>query len=403
MEIRRREPMKIIKRLQAILVLTVALLCSGIIFAGAQDVQAASSAGQVEVSVVNYDALEMTVKPNGNAVVYFSTNKSTWNELEYYTTSSGNIQADISWISANSETTLYLKGNINTKITEVTIPKQNTTLKVTFDKVDGLITLMNTEEAESFQWRKSTDYSWHTVSLDEGSSSFQGFLKEIEQFRVKGAKLIIRTAQIPGTSADDPGVRPSKEITVSITKRGNAPSVTVNIKTLKLNTTEKMEYSLDGGKNWKDCRKTMTLESLLPDTLYQGGKSEDGSVMFRKTATTSAPYSKTFTLNVPAQKAAPGSTIKYYTQDGKYLYLQFSDASASLMYEYTIIKPGKEFDPATASWKTVKKDTLIKIGKNTAPENSKVYFRYKGVAASVSKGISLQLPSAYASFTVTYN
>lgn len=393
--------MKLIRKLRMILILTVALACFSIGFNKAETLFAADNASQVEVASIDYNALELKLKPNGNSVIYFSTNKSTWNVLEYYVNSEGYACTDISWIAATSNKTLYFKGGSDTRITEVTIPKQNT-IKVKFDKVDGMVTISNTEDAEYFQWRKNTDYNWHTVSLEEGSAEYKQFVSSLEQFRVKGAKIVIRTAQTPGTSAQDPGSRPSKEATLSITKRGNAPNVSVNMKTLKLNTTEKMEYSLDGGNTWKNCMKTMTLESLLPNTLYKDGKSaQAGSVLFRKIATAAVPYSKTQTLTIPAQKAAP-TTISHYTQDSKYLFLQFSDASTSLIYEYTIVKPGKSFDPVKAVWKAVKKNTPIKLTKTSAPEGSTIYYRYKGITANISKGITPVLPSAYGSFKVTF-
>lgn len=396
--------MKLIRKLQTILILTVALVCLGI---GCTDTQKffaegttdSAQAGQVEVVKIDYDSLIITLNTNGNSVVSYSTNKTAWNVVEFFQgQNDGEICMDISWIAVGSQKTLYFKGDQNTKVIQVTLPKQ-TAIKAKFDKVDGILTLSNTGDATHFQWRKSTDYTWNTVSLNEKSQEYEQFIKNLEQFRVKGAKLLIRTAQIPGESEDNPGARPSKAVTVSITKRGNAPNVSVNIKTLKLNTTTKMEYSLDGIK-WTDCEKTMTLESLLPKTLYKNGTSAKDTVLIRKAETANVPYSKTQTLTIPAQRAVP-TTVSYYIQDSKYVFLQFSDASDTNMYEYVVVKPGKTFDPAKAAWKTVKK-TSIKLSKSSAPDGSKIYYRLKGTKANTAKGIDLVLPSAYGELTVTF-
>lgn len=396
---------KIERKWQLTFILFTFMLFSSLLFAS-PSITAYAAAAAVEVEAIDYNELTLTLNRNENKIVYFSTDKTNWSELEAEDSSLAKWVMDISWVSNTKEVTLYFKGDIVTKVTEVTIPKMNSSIKAKFDKVDGLLTLSNTEDADYFQWRKNTDYTWYTVPLDENQIAYKQFVAELEFLRTKGAKIIVRTAPVNGTK-DSVGQRPSKEITVSITKRGNAPSIKVNIKTLKLNTTVKQEYSLNNGITWKDCLSSMQLEDIVPSVLKKNG-GKDAVVLFRTIATNSAPYSKTLTLNIPGQKAAPtagvkkAATISYYTQDDKYLFMQFTDAAEDLQYEYVIIKPGKEFDPAKASWRTVKNNKLIKTSKNSAPEGAVVYFRYKGINENVSKGIKLQLPSEYASFNVSY-
>lgn len=399
---------KIERKWQSTFILFVLMLFSSFLFADPSITTYAATAAEVEITAIDYEKLTLTLKPNGNNIVYFSTNKTKWSEVEAKDNTQLDWVMDISWVSASKEVTLYFKGDIETEIVEVKLPKMNTSIKAKFDKVDGTITFSNIGNAEHFQWRKNTDYTWHTVPLDETHTDYKAFIKQLETFRVKGAKIVIRTVSVNGTPTSL-GERPSKEITVSITKRGNVPSVKVNIKTLKLNTTVKQEYSEDNGTTWKECFKTMELADIAPSVLYNNGTpGTDKTILFRTIATNTAPHSKVLTLNIPGQKKAPviggkeSSTVSCYTEDDKYFFLQFKDASANLQYEYVIIKPGKEFNATKAAWKTVKNSKLIKMSKKSVPEGTTVYIRYKGVAQNVSKGIELQLPSGYNSLNVTY-
>ena len=52
---------------------------------------------------------------------------------------------DISWISTNSDYELDLKGSDDETVVSVELPKCNTALKVTFDKIDGIIEFANEE------------------------------------------------------------------------------------------------------------------------------------------------------------------------------------------------------------------------------------------------------------------
>lgn len=387
--------------LRVLLVAAVCLFFSGIAALTPQTVYAADgdTAGEVKIADIDYDNLTMSINADGNSIVYYSKDKKKWYELEGYdsTVDKINVRAmDISWVSATADTKLYFKGNQNTKIITVTLPKRNTALKVKFDKVTGDIEISNSEAAVAFEWRKKTDYDWKSVPIDgQGDPAYDAFLKEIEGLRVKGAKIIIRTPSVNGTSADDTGARDSKEVTLSVTKRANAPSVTVNIKKFTLNTTVAQEYSIDGGNDWKECDKTMQLSSILP-----GGIAAGGEIWIRKAATSTAGYSKTRVIPIEAQRAAPGSLAYYF--EGKKLVIQFADASTTNQYEYFVQKPGKDFDPTTAAWKTVKTNKVIKMTRTTAPEGSIVYFRYKGTTANRSKGIDAVLPSAYKSQVIQY-
>lgn len=361
----------------------------------------ADAASAVTLGTINYEDLTLQVFGNHNSIVFYSTDQLKWIEVEG-TYEAGAYLMDISWISSSSDVTLYFKGNSNASVAMITIPAQNNDFKATFDKVEGTFYFEDTDMADSFEWRKATDYHWNSVSLDESSASYQAFLNTVEALRIKGAKLIIRLPQVPG-NAIDPGSRPSKEITLTIPARADAPKVTVNSSKLTLNTTTAMEYYDEALRMWMECSKTMTVEEIAPKALYQNG-SNNVTLKIRTAATEKAPHSKTLTLTIPGQPAAPkigGNTddVSYYYVNSK-LTLVFNLASKTNQYEYAIIKPGADFDPAKAKWNTVSQTKPMTLANSTAPDGSIVYIRKKGTDANATKNINLVLSSAIASFTV---
>ena len=156
-------------------------------------------------------------------------------------------------------------------------------------------------DSATFQWRNVTDYTWHTVSYEMDSDSYLEFLDTIDSYRVTATKIIIRTTSENGYG-EDVGIRSSKEVTVSITARGSAPSLKVNIKSLVINTTASMEYYDEEKDLWIDCDKNMTVADLAPESLYSGAGTAT-TLLIRKAATSSSPYSKTTALVIPRQSS----------------------------------------------------------------------------------------------------
>ncbi len=364
----------------------------------------AATAAAVSVGAIDYDGLTMQVYYNNNAIVYYSTDKKTWTELEgMYDNATSSCTMDISWLSAKSDQTLYFKGDTVTTIKSVTLPAQNTSLRVIFNAVEEEFTFDNAEEADSFSWRKTTDYAWRDVDIDETSASYAAFMDTIQKFRVKGATIIIRLPQVKGTSNTNVGRRPSKEYSVKIAARAAAPSLKVNSLRLTLNTTSAMEYYNPTSGLWIECDSAMSLEDIAPKALYAKGGS-NVTLKVRKSATTSTTYSKTATVTIPGQSAPPslgGSSADctYYYLNSK-LILQFNSASTANAYQYVIVKSGATFNGASASWKTVTSSKIITISNSTAPAGATVYIRKKGTDASNSA--ELVLSSAVNSFKVTY-
>lgn len=352
----------------------------------------AATAEEIKITKIDYGTLTISIDTAGNNICYYSKDKSKWYELEYIRDTNGNLLMDISWVSSTSDVKLYFKGDKNEKVVTVTIPKKNSALKCKFNAADGTVEFDETDDATEFQWKKSTDTVWTTVSLNENSTSYKNFISGLEALRFKGSKIYVRTPYKNGTGANDTGARASKEITVSISKRSAAPSVSVNLNKLTLNTNDTQEYSLDGGNTWKDCDKTMKISEIL-----EGRTS--GSVKIRKAATERAGYSRATTIVIPERAAAPTGVGFYY--ENKMTVIQINDASSSNQYEYATVKAGDAFDETSASWKGIISNRPVKINKNTAPVGSTIYVRKKGKAANASKGTALELPSKYTQFAVT--
>lgn len=358
----------------------------------------AETTSSISFGSIDYDALTLQVYNNNNSIVYYSTDKTNWYELESaYDNTTSSYSMDISWVSDASEVTLYFKGNTVVTIKSISLPMKNSLFNVTYDKAEGEFSFDDTEESDYFEWRKSTDYNWTKVNFDETTTSYTEFITTMNTFRTMGAKIIIRIPQTVGTGNSSVGVRQSREVTVNITKRANAPTITVNLTKLTLNTTEAMEYYDSSQKIWVDCDKSMLLEDIAPTVLYvNGGKTV--TFMIRTTETSSTPYSKTASVTIAGQTAAPvigddSADITYYYVNSK-LTLQFHKATTSVPYEYTVVGSDDTFDGATATWKTVSNSKLMTISSTSAPDNCKIYVR--------KKGLKQVLPSATVNFTVIY-
>ncbi len=392
--------------------IVTALIC--LCFAGftKNEARADDAASQITVGDINYESLTMKIYKNGNTNVYFSTtlasDLSGWDEVSGVASNDGNgtyLLVDISWASSAADVKFYLRGDKNTNATEVVFPKASTAFKATFDKVNGDFTFAGQDDAKYFYYRKNTDYNWVKVYFEgmgtpngDKEMSYADFLSNVEMLRFKGSKLVFKLGQQPGTSETETGARPSKEVTVSITKYASAPSVKLNITKLTFNTKSTMEWS-DDMSHWHECEKNMSLEDLAPKAI--GAGATDVVLFFRVAATEKKPCSQIAVVVIPAQTSAPavGKDAEVsYSYDNNKLLLNFSKASATNMYEYCVVTADKEFSLSTAKWKTVKAAKTVSLTKKSA-EGAKVYVRYKGTLENVKKGIEFKLPSAYSSFT----
>lgn len=385
-----------------------------------QSVSADSTVSPVTLVGIDYSKMELTLQPNGNVIVYYSTDKKTWHEMEPTTDTSREtptLLCDISWISAASTTTLYFRGNEDTTTLAVKIPGYNKSFKVKFDKAAGSFEFLNTEDAEIIRWRKQTDYDWSYVWIDESKptgsqdgyevQSVADFEKEISNLRVKGTKLIFQIAPKPWTSESNPGSRPSKDVKVSVTAKKAAPSMKVNLKKLTVNTKTKYEWTTTNptttaAVTWENCTAAnMSLNDLASAAMQGTGEV---TLYFRTEATSSNSESKVAALTIPARESAPTSPIVLAQTPGAAAgkgkaTVTFSNVPSE-GYEYTVVKSGTLTDESKVSWKKIKSAKTVKFTEKTLPAGATIYVRTAGVAMNAKKGIDLKLPSKYMSQTV---
>ncbi len=401
---------KISKLFRYVLVLCAALI-SCMVLTGNTGIKAADPAAQrVSIGDVDYDGLTLKLYKNGNKILYFSADeKKTWTEVEGESGKDDKnrdyIEMDFSWVNSKKDITVSFKGDVETTELDVTFPKMNTTFKPVLNKGTIDIEFSGVDSATAFMWRKASDYNWTTVTLNKSDAAYAAFLKKLNEFRFKGCKIVLRTAQVVGTDADNMGQRMSKEVTVSIPKMANAPTIKVNVKKLTLNTKESQEYYDEAKGEWVQCRKNMLVSDIAPKTMYAGStEGKSVSIKIRTAATEKKGYSKTFILMIPGQTKAPDFTDGGHVKaafDNTDLLITFMKASATAPIEYCIVKEGETFDQATAKWKTVKKaGKVVKLKEKTAPAGSKIYIRFAGTTANEKKNIALALPSYYSEYTV---
>lgn len=375
-----------LQRLLLILCIGLLMITAGrtMRLAAAEGDGAENKVEPVSVVKIDYDGLWMEVSPGGNSAVYYSDkNKKVWSEamVNGAGTTNGNYLIDISWIKATSATEITLKGDKNEEIVSVKLPARESKYKIKFDKAKGVLTFTGMPSGvEDIQWRKATSYDWETVSIADAGKEDSDFAKEIEKLRTAGASIYVRTKGTESTLNEDgtldPGTRPGKEIKLSISKFASAPKIKINGTKMNVNTTNSMEYSLNN-ENWTATTKSMTIEQIAPAAV--GTSPTPVTVFFRKKETSRAPHSKTFVLEVPAQRPAPtAAEVTYESKEGKFL-LDFKTASKEAQYEYAVVKNGVTFDPAKASWKSVVKAKTISISSKTAPAGSKIYVRKKTI------------------------
>lgn len=393
------------------LLLIIAACIMGVLHYGKAD-----TPGVLTVDAIDYDNMELSLNLNSNTIVYYSTNRTKWNEIDGLIgnekDTSSTIKYDISWISAAGDTTLYFRGNKNKTTVPITIPGYNKSFKVKFDKASGEFDFQNTEDAEIIRWRKATDYDWHYVSLKQGNGdgsskdnaqSLENFQKEISFMRVKGVKLIFQIAPKAWTK-EDAGMRPSKDVKVTVPARRAAPNVKVNVKKLTINTKATMEWTdvnpvTTAAINWTKCTKSnMTLSELGVDD------TEEVVLYFHTEANSSNCESKETALVIPARETTPAAVAILNQIPGSAAgkskaTLTFSNVP-STGCEYFVSKDGNSIDETKVSWKRVAKAKVVKFTEKTLPAGAKIYIRDAGVALNVNKKIDLKLPSNYVEIVV---
>ncbi len=352
-----------------------------------------SAAGSITVTEINYLESTLTLKVSGDTKVYFSDSKKTvWDEVPGSIGSDGKITMDISWISVSQNYVLNFKGDVSTDIVSVTIPKQATNFKATFNKVKGVVTFSNAG-ARAVEWRKDGSTSWNTLNTD----AFTAWLASLYD---NGAVLRFRLAPVNGTGSTDVGSRASKEVAVTISKKASAPNVTVNGSSFTIGVKKGMAYRTVNADatttDWTTIGSSasLLLSDVAAKALYKdtGTAQSKVTLQFRTNATSSAMVSKIATVTVPVQEGPPdentyGISLSYLSSSS--LSLAIKAASSTVPFEYTVVEADDELLLTSASWTTVSSSTAVTLTKAKAPVGSHIYVRKKSIAATDSVDFAL--------------
>ena len=365
----------------------------------------AEASDSVSVKEIDYGKSTITIEGNtGDTEIYFSEGtKNIWEQIPGELNANEEITMDISWISATKNLVLKFKGNDSSDAIEVNLPKQDTKFKASFKKIDGSMIFTNAGD-RIVQWRKKESGIWKNVgrvNVGAGASeadvlaNMSRLKKELETLYTNGSSIVFRLAPVNGT-ASNPGLRPSKEVTVAIPKKSSAPSITIDGSKLSIGVKAGMEYRVVAeNKSWVDCKKTesIPLSVIAPEAMYTDGINEqEVKVQFRTKATSSKQISMITTVTVPKQTAPPSKEkegIIYQYTSTSTLTIQAKAASSTTPFEYTIVKPGETLDLLKATWTQITASTEITVKSDKAEKGSSIYIRKKTLNKSGDEKFAL--------------
>lgn len=363
-------------------------------------VNAADTAPSVSIVDIDYDALTMTVQAKGKDSLIFVSNKSQkkWELISSNKNEKNQFTFDISWISKSSDYVLSLKGNYSTTPVKVTIPKEKKNFKVTIDYDTNRMKYSGLGESKVVYWRKNDSTKWNPFIIGNASDE-AAFANKIETFSLKGGKIYVRLGQVNGTSIDNPGERPSKEVYISISKRAGVPTVSVDYSKLRVSVKSAMEYKKSTSNTWIPITtSTLSLLDIAKEAMYSSSntKPSEVSLDFRTASTSSKVASQTKTIVINPQEVTPSVNVvfeylgsnqcqiiidEYKSDDGT---VTIEGASTSNPYEYTIVNSGENLDYDKATWSSITSSKAVIFTSTKAPAGSTIYVRMKNKSGNLS-------------------
>lgn len=376
-----------------------------------------ASASAITILNTNYEKKQISLGMNGNDMAFYSTDKVNWYSAGDTKDINGSVLMNFECLNETLDNTVYIKGDSASSESEyvsVVIPKKVYSVRASFDRTSTgeapKLTVTGVGSARQIEWRKKDCQIWNSVSV---SASGEYIIPELEHFRTKGGRIVVRAAAANGIT----GVRASNEYTVYIPKRSSAPVLRINPVTMTVNTLTTMEYYDNNSKKWVSCTKSMSVwdfpvvKSNVKATKSMSGT--DVTVEFRKKATKNNGYSKSTVILFKGQKAAPkigtqDTSDVIYSNEVKtvggvkntYHTLKFVNATSEVPYQYVVLTKTDTFDENRAVWKTVKNPVTVTLKGKKAVSGSKIYVRIKGISANAKKNTAATLPSVTNEFDI---
>lgn len=349
----------------------------------------AQAATSISVKEINYNNSTIVLQLNdGDTEVYFSdAAKKNWDTVPGAISNSKTISMDISWISTSKNYVMTFKGNNSTNIISVTIPKQATNFKASYNKVKGTVSFSNSG-TRTIQWRKKDSTTWNTVDTNTLTA-------ELSNLNTNGATVYFRLAPANGIGITNIGFRPSKEVTITIPKKAAAPSIAINGTKFSIAVKKGMAYrtvySNGTTSEWTTVSSAsdLLLTNIASNAMYSSAAASKAEVtlQFRTNATSSAQVSKTASVTVPVQEGPPsvdtyGISLSYTSSST--LSLQVKAASITVPFEYTIVKENAELNYQSAGWTTISSGTAIILDDDAVEKGSHIYVRKQSIAKAAN-------------------
>lgn len=346
-------------------------------------VRAKAADGQLVITEIDYESETLTVtSSNGDSYLYYSDSKMKKWERAYGSFEDGKFVLDISWVSKTKNYVLTLKGDKSEEAVTVTLPKQDTAFRATYNFIKESFTFVSADGLTVY-WRKADSTTWQAV--DETTKLV------LRRLYARGASIYLRAGQVKGGTENGvlrAGSRPSKEVKVSLTKQASAPSVSINA-SAQISVSTKKEYRVDDAAEWTTCKgTTLAIAEAAAAAFYNGNTpGKDVSIYIRVAATEKKLPSASAMLTVLAQDTAPTDIGAEFTSTSTLQFtipkLEDEDGnvlreapSSSNPYEYTIVKEGEELSDSAVWTKITSETTNITSAK--APTGSVVYIRRRG-------------------------
>lgn len=425
---------------------------------------------KLKVASVDYYEENIVVFNGSNTLIYFANEndaaKGIWDVIPVDNDPTGYTSFDISWLSANVENIIMVKGDVDTTPARLVIkPKiSKFELSINYSKFDKLgpsdtiaplVNIMTTAgtgaspiDFNDLEWKKGENGSW------QSSNSLTAAL--VEKFMLKGTNIYFRIKAVEDAYTVDgggniispdgtDGRRFSSEYKLKIAKK--APSIVHGIDGSKFTADIKYgkEYKVtinyeDGStasSDWIQITdktvKNVDLSRIVNDHVAPVLDGEGNVIKFngetvafpemkievRSYATSKAASSKITEIlldeqrviegsfdygEVPADAVVTGDKNIYVNYYGdKYIMLTIPTASADLPYEYCVVKKDAEFDLKRAAWTSVTKNTGVKILASKAPDGGTLYVRQKEIKSKEATKTTAAVGYALASTYIAHS
>lgn len=359
------------------------------------------AAGSVEITEINYSSSTMVIKlgADDNALMISDSKQKKWEYIPVEKSVGNLVSFDISWITTTKDYTISLKGDVSSTPITVTLPKQKKDMKVSYSTANGG-TITFSGVTGTVEWKKKDSLSWERFPTNaSGKPDTAAFAEILKSMIGNGCTLVFREAPVNGTSAANVGRRGSKETTITVAKKLQAPDIKVDDSKMTIAVTKDMEYrhcdengNPEEGSDWVSFGKSYDCElsEIALKALVDGKNTpKDVYIQFRTVATTSKQMSNITTICIPAQEdlsqTAKDSIKLVYTSTTSFK-LEVPVASTDEPYEYCIINQKAVEEGITIDdvdelkWKTITSSSsavTISESKDNVKDTSLVYIRRK--------------------------